>query len=404
MKTVKTTEQSNKMQKERKLYIGSQKNQQIKDIVEIELPWKNKPKNMGNRLHGICSYMAMFPPTIPNYYIQKYSKEGDIVLDMFSGRGTTSLEACMLGRYGIGSDISPLAYVLTKAKVELPQRENIIKRIYALWTKYKNSAESVKYKGEKWQIRMLFNDYTLKQLVFLKKNLNWKKNSVDAFITALILGILHGNSVSYLSIPMPNTFSMSPNYVKKYIKEHNLEKPKRDVFELALHKLNRCYQHTKRTGKVYFSDARNLSRIKNNSVALSVTSPPYTRVIRYGSFNWIRLWFLNYDAKDIDIKLFCSQSLDNYQKFMEETLRENWRVLKKKGVAVYVIGDVKKKESDEIDNLAKFVWEECAQKIGFSLIEPIQIDAILDNTKVSKIWGAKRGMATKIDRILIMQK
>jgi site-specific DNA-methyltransferase (adenine-specific) len=158
------------------------------------------------------------------------------------------------------------------------------------------------------------------------------------------------------------------------------------------------------TGKVYLADSRKLGRIEDEAVALSVTSPPYTRVIRYGSFNWIRLWFLGYDAKEVDDDLFCSQSMNNYRQFMEDTLRENWRVLKKGGVAVYVIGDVKKRETDDVDNLAKFVWEECAQKVGFSLLEPIQIDSILDNTKVSKIWGEKRGNATKIDRVLIMRK
>lgn len=197
---------------------------------------------------------------------------------------------------------------------------------------------------------------------------------------------------------------MSPNYVRNFIKEHKLPKPKRDVFELALKKLDRCYQHTKRTGKAYLTDSRKLGRIEDESVALSVTSPPYTRVIRYGSFNWIRLWFLDHDAKEVDANLFCSQSMEGYRQFMEETLRENWRVLKKGGVAVYVIGDVKKRTSDEVDNLAKFVWEGCAQKVGFSLLEPIQVDAILDNTKVSKIWGEKRGMATKVDRVLIMKK
>ena len=48
--------------------------------------WKELPKNMNNRLHTICSYMAMFPPCVPHYFIEKYSKEGDIVFDPFSGR------------------------------------------------------------------------------------------------------------------------------------------------------------------------------------------------------------------------------------------------------------------------------------------------------------------------------
>src|SRR3989339_1969203 len=70
-----------------------------------ELKWKTFPKNMNNKLHTICSYMAMFPPSLPNYFIDKYSKEGDLVLDVFSGRGTTVLESCFMNRIGIGNDL-----------------------------------------------------------------------------------------------------------------------------------------------------------------------------------------------------------------------------------------------------------------------------------------------------------
>jgi site-specific DNA-methyltransferase (adenine-specific) len=139
-------------------------------------------------------------------------------------------------------------------------------------------------------------------------------------------------------------------------------------------------------------------------VDLIVTSPPYTRVIRYGQFNWIRLWFLGENAKEVDKDLFFSQSLKKYCEFMSDVLKEMRRVLKPDARAVLVIGDVKSRENTKIDNLAKIVWEQCAQPHGFSLAEPICEDVIGDNTKVSKIWGKKRGNATKIDRILILKK
>jgi site-specific DNA-methyltransferase (adenine-specific) len=347
--------------------------------------------------------MAMFPPSIPNYYIQKYSKKGDIVLDQFSGRGTTPLEACMLERIGVGIDRNPLAFVLTKAKVETPTYDNIKRRLSELWGSHKKSSSTLR-KEKDWKIKMLFNDYTLDQLLFLRKRLDWKGSSVDAFIASLILGIIHGNSEGFLSISMPNTFSMSPNYVRKYIKENNLVKPKRDVFELLFKKLDRCYQLVPTKGKAYFSDARKVTKLDDNSVSLSVTSPPYTRVIRYGEFNWIRLWFLGYKDKEVDPKLFCSQSLPLYKDFMYGVLEENWRVLKKGGTAIYVIGDVNDRVSGESENLAQFVWENCAQDVGFQLLEPIREDPISDSKKVSKIWGKTKGNATKIDRVLIMKK
>ena len=89
---------------------------------------------------------------------------------------------------------------------------------------------------------------------------------------------------------------------------------------------------------------------------------------------------------------------------MYEVLKEVRRVLKVGGKAVFVIGDVKSKDSDRIDNLAKVVWEKCAKPLGFRKRGKIIEDVIRDTTKVSKIWGKKKGNATKIDRILILER
>ena len=48
----------------------------------------------------------------------RYSRRGDVVLDPFSGRGTTPLQACAEGRIGVGNDLNPFAHLLTAAKVE----------------------------------------------------------------------------------------------------------------------------------------------------------------------------------------------------------------------------------------------------------------------------------------------
>lgn len=364
--------------------------------------WKKLDRNMNNKLHTLCSYMAMFPPTLPHYFIKRYSKEGDVVLDPFSGRGTTVLEACFLKRFGIGNDMNPLAYILTKAKANVPHKGRIINRIKKLEIKFNSKLIDVNHIDP--NIRMIFSDHTLKQLEFLKNSLNWNKSKVDNFITAMVLGIIHGNSDTYLSVGMPNTFSMSPNYVRNYIHKHKLLKPDRNVFQVLIRKLDRCYQYPPKSGKAFRQDVRKMSKSKDNSVDLIVTSPPYTRVIRYGKFNWIRLWFLDKDVEKVDRKLFFSQSLPKYVDFMKEVLSEMQRVLKINGTAVFVIGDVKSRTSDKVENLAKLVWDKCARPLGLKLVEPIIEDIIRDETKVTKIWGDRKGMATKIDRILILKK
>lgn len=374
----------------------------METIVASACEWKGLPKNMNNPLHTICSYMAMFPPCVPNYFIKKYSKEGQVVLDPFSGRGTTVLEACLLNRTGIGNDKNPLAYLLTKAKASTPHRGRILGRIGTLEREF--NPDLINIEDVDQNIRMIFSDQTLKQLLFLKNNLKWRTRSADAFIAAMILGVMHGSSEGYLSLSMPNTFSMAPNYVKNYIREHKLERPNRDVFYVLRNKLERCYQKPPLKGRALSQDARKMSKVMSNSIDLVVTSPPYTRVIRYGQFNWIRLWFLGKTGKDVDKKLFFSQSIPRYSEFMSGILREIKRVVKINGKIVLVIGDVKDREKDVVYNLAEIVWKNCAEPLGFKLVEPIQADVISDGSKVSRIWGETRGNATKVDRVLVLER
>lgn len=364
--------------------------------------WKSLPKNINRNLHSICSYMAMFPANLPHFFIEKHSKEGETVLDPFSGRGTTVLEACFMNRKGIGNDKNILAYVLTKSKADVPQKSRIISRLNELENVF--DPKKIDLKGINPNIRMIFSNFTLKQLLFLRDRLKWRKSNIDTFITSMILGIMHGNSEGFLSLSMPNTFSMAPNYIKNFVEEHKLKKPNRNAFELLKRKLDRCYQKPCKKGKVFNQDVTKMTKIKDNSIDLIITSPPYTRVIRYGQFNWIRLWFLDKNAREIDEKLFFSQSKEKYSDFMLSALKEMKRVLKSDKKIVLVIGDVKDRVTGKPFNLAGLIWKSCAKPLGFKLTEPIQQDIVGDDSKVSKIWGDKKGRATKIERILVLQK
>ena len=112
------------------------------------------------------------------------------------------------------------------------------------------------------------------------------QQGVDSFITAILLGSLHGGSEGFLSVSMPNTFSMSENYIKSYIERENLEKPKRDVFSVLRKRVHRVLSQGELPGKgtVYHGDVRDLgSVLEPGSVDLLFTSPPYLKVIKYGT-------------------------------------------------------------------------------------------------------------------------
>ena len=66
--------------------------------------------------HGLHKYPAKFFPELPRWLIQKYSKEGDIILDPFMGSATTNIECLLHNRHSVGVDVDPFAKFLAKVK------------------------------------------------------------------------------------------------------------------------------------------------------------------------------------------------------------------------------------------------------------------------------------------------
>jgi tRNA G10 N-methylase Trm11 len=63
-------------------------------------------QRQAHSLHEI-SYRACFKPQLPRFFIERLTHAGDIVYDPFMGRGTTLVEAALLGRVPCGSDVNP---------------------------------------------------------------------------------------------------------------------------------------------------------------------------------------------------------------------------------------------------------------------------------------------------------
>ena len=258
---------------------------------------------MRNRLHAICPYFAMFPEDFVRKQVEKYSRKGDWVFDPFCGRGTTIFESLLLGRNAAGVDINPVAFCISKAKADCPKLENVLSRIDRLEEDF-NSTAPEEWGRQRHTLPCFFGRAfyysTLNELLFLRASLNWRRKKVDRFITALILGSLHGEmdkSSAYFSNQMPRTICLKPNYSLRYWNKHRLFPKKRCVFEMLrqkaayrLHGIADCG-----TGDVRLADSRNASshfRNLRGKVSLIVTSPPYLNVTSYEEDQWLRLWFL----------------------------------------------------------------------------------------------------------------
>ena len=373
----------------------------------IRPEWKEHPKSWGHPFHPMCSYMAMFPPQLPYYFIQRFSRPGDRVLDPFSGRGTTPTQACVDGRIGIANDLNPLAYILSRAKVDPPEETDVQARLAQLAAAYRDNPGSLP--DTTGDIGAVFHAQTLRQLLFLKGILTNDRN--DTFIKATIVGILHGkyrrsgSDSIYLSIDMPNTFSMSPAYIRRYVKEKGLVYLALDVFEKTGRRLQRLFRRgaPPTRGQAFQQDVRQLHQwVQPESIRLVVSSPPYLKVIKYGLYNWIRLWFLGVAHKEVDRTLDDAHALDAYLAFMQETIGQLERLLVPGGVCVLVIGDVAHNNQAPL-NLALEVWEAVRAHSNLRLLDLVA-DPIADHRKVTKIWNHTRGRATATDRIMVLCK
>src|SRR3954468_647691 len=67
-------------------------------------------------LHEV-SYRACFKPQLPRFFIERLTVPGDIVYDPFTGRGTTLIEAALLGRVPHGCDVNPLSVHLALPRI-----------------------------------------------------------------------------------------------------------------------------------------------------------------------------------------------------------------------------------------------------------------------------------------------
>ncbi len=66
------------------------------------------------RHYGVHPYFTRRPANVVRAYIERYSREGDVVLDPFGGAGVTGIEAMLLARHAIHNDLNPFANFIAR--------------------------------------------------------------------------------------------------------------------------------------------------------------------------------------------------------------------------------------------------------------------------------------------------
>ncbi len=371
-------------------------------MTKLSNSWKTH-KVEPHTLHYLCSRICSFPPSIPYYFIKKFSKKGDIIFDPWSGKGSVPFEALRLGRIGIGNDKSPEAFILTHAKVKPPSFNTFEKYVYSLKSQINHKKLPRHLTELDRKASIFFSKKTFEQILRLKQVLKNEHSTKAIFMKAIIMGLLHGRSINTFSLTCSHAYAMSPAYVKKYAKEHSLRRPSRDIIQCILNRsrilLNDPLPQIK--GKAMQNDSTKIN-LKSKSVDMILTSPPYFAVQTYAWANWLRLWFLGYDHRDIRKKLAESNSTNSYASFMQKSIIELHRVLKNKGKCFIVVGDVNRITKGEITvlNTANFLKPIC-EDAGF-LVKKIVRDTIPKEKKVNSYLSDEKGIKT--ERILYLTK
>jgi len=370
---------------------------QVISSYEILDSWKYAGRRWGNQLHRMMSRSGSFPPALAHWFVVKYSDVGQVVLDPFSGKGTLPLEACLLGRIGIGNDLAPEAYTATHAKVRPATLYEV--RRWVEWASRRMRPDSVSVYDADEDVRVFFSPSTLKQILAVRELLMHDKSDLAMFIKGIILGILHGPSELHLSVPCSHSFSMSPKYLRRYIKKHKLRRPIRNVLKCILKRAEKILSDgiPRVRGTAFMLDARKLP-LPDESVHLIVTSPPYFNMQTYAWDNWLRLWFLGHNYEEVRRNLFETRSIPSFVEFMYQSFREMFRVLHWGSACIVVVGDVKL--GKRIVDMASLLMRP-AERVGFEVAGVIS-DNIPKEKKYLMYLREDQGVSR--EKILILHK
>ncbi len=303
--------------------------------------WTAQQRQM-NSLHYVISYRGSFKPELPHFFITRYSEPGDIVFDPFMGRGTTVLEANLLGRIGWGNDANPLAERITYPKchpVTLAEVRQALAEVDFSDPGGDPDAED---------LYMFYHEDTLRELMALRRHLRTHRSDADRFVELIALSRLHGHSNGFFSVYSFPQISV-PREAQARINRRRRQRPAyRNVAARIIQKARAALrdinvaalrQASSKT-KLTTSDSRALEEIPEASVDLIVTSPPFLDKVDYITDNWLEYWFLGMDIDDVRARIVQTRRLEEWQRFISDTLAELARVLRPGGVCVIEVGDV----------------------------------------------------------------
>ncbi|MFP5232691.1 MAG: DNA methyltransferase [Acidobacteriota bacterium] len=390
----------------------------FKSLKEID--WAFTDDDTGYLSHDLHPYPGKFIPQIPQQIIARLSLRGELVWDCFGGCGTTALEAILMGRRALSTDINPLGKVIGEAKTLTLTKEDDdllcdfteqLLLLSASPERLQSELDSRRTDCEQFlpeipNIAEWFHQNAIAELTYLR----WRIERLDRDKARKLAKAAFSKSILKASFQDGET-----RYARKSRNVERGEVVQWFVTNLSaglkkVRKLGPLLQFREATFKTI--DLRQAEVVKQpeaeglaaNSVDLIVASPPYPNTTDYHLYHRFRLFWLGYDPRQLGNKEIGSHlrhqkeanGFDFYLKEMTCCLRRMEQVLRPGRYVVLVLGNgiFNGKSYDTALRVSK-----AAQKVGFEVVGTL--NRTVHSTKRSFISAARR---LRTEDLLVLRK
>lgn len=356
-------------------------------------------QRQAHSIHEV-SYRACFKAQLPEFFIGRLTQPGDAVLDPFMGRGTTPIQAALMGRTAMGNDINPLSVLLTRPRL----RPMNAARVAVALGEVDWSAGAVR----RDDLLAFYHPATLAKLEALRSWIAERAplgaddvDPVADWIRMVAINRLSGHSPGFFSgRSMPPNQAVSVKAQIKINEKLGVSPPERDVAQVINKKTRTLLKDgappAGADSRLCVGPAWDLSGIPDASVALTVTSPPFLDIVQYAADNWLRCWFAGIDHDQVAIDMHRTEAA--WTEMVRRVLVEQARVLKPGGHVAFEVGEVRGGKV----LLERLVWS-AAEGLPFDRLG-VLVNA-QDFTKTANCWGVDNGSkGTNTNRIVILRR